>query len=324
MEGGLKVKRVFYLFLVIAVLVTAVATAEAGRCNKQKDRKAPEFGITPCQVFAPWPYKCKKCGDLDNDGIDDCIDKCPGTPALATIDEKGCPSDSDGDGVYDGIDKCPDTPKGATVDATGCPMDSDGDGVYDGIDKCPDTPKGATVDATGCPMDSDGDGVYDGIDKCPDTPKELAVDEFGCPIKVSETETKFLDTGVISTTAINFKFNKAEVTTESYPALDEIGEILVKWPELKVEIGGHTDSKGSESYNMKLSGERADAVKAYLVKKFPSLNTGNLTTKGYGEGSPVATNDTEEGRASNRRVEFKALNPEELKRETETQHYKKR
>jgi OOP family OmpA-OmpF porin len=173
-------------------------------------------------------------------------------------------------------------------------------------------------------MDSDGDGVYDGIDKCPDTPKELAVDEFGCPIKVSETETKFLDTGVISTTAINFKFNKAEVTTESYPALDEIGEILVKWPELKVEIGGHTDSKGSESYNMKLSGERADAVKAYLVKKFPSLNTGNLTTKGYGEGSPVATNDTEEGRASNRRVEFKALNPEELKRETETQHYKKR
>jgi len=294
MEGGLKVKRVFFLFLVIAVLVTAVATAEADRCAKQKDRKAPEFGITPCQVFAPWPYKCKKCGDLDNDGIDDCIDKCAGTPAMATVDEKGCPSDSDGDGVYDGIDKCPDTPKGATVDATGCPMDSD------------------------------GDGVYDGIDKCPDTPKELAVDEFGCPIKVSETETKFLDTGLISTSAINFKFNKAEVTPESYPVLDEIGEILVKWPELKVEIGGHTDSKGSESYNMKLSGERADAVKAYLVKKFPSLNTGNLTTKGYGEGSPIASNDTEEGRAKNRRVEFKVLNPEELKRETETQHYKKR
>ncbi len=324
MEGGLKVKRIFYLFLVIAVLVSVVGIAEAGRCDKQKNRKAPEFGISACRVFAPWPYKCKKCGDMDRDGVDDCIDKCLSTPENATVDETGCPSDADGDGVFDGIDKCPDTPKGATVDEFGCPSDSDGDGVFDGIDKCPGTPKGVTVDINGCPVDSDADGVYDGPDKCPDTPRDLAVDEAGCPIKISETETQFLDTGMISTSNINFKFGKAEILPESYPVIDEIGEILVKWPELKIEIGGHCDSKGSESYNMKLSGQRADAVKTYLVNKFPALNTENLTVKGYGEASPIASNDTEEGRAKNRRVEFKVLNKDALKHETENQGYKKR
>lgn len=121
--------------------------------------------------------------DGDGDGVFDGLDACPDTPAGATVDSSGCPIDSDGDGVYDGLDACPDTPAGATVDDKGCPIDSDGDGVYDGLDKCPDTPSGVTVvDADGCPVDSDRDGVYDGLDKCPGTPQGVVVDEEGCPI----------------------------------------------------------------------------------------------------------------------------------------------
>jgi outer membrane protein OmpA-like peptidoglycan-associated protein len=118
--------------------------------------------------------------DSDRDGVPDGLDACPNTVEHAEVDARGCPKDSDGDGVYDGIDKCPGTPTGARVDAQGCPIDSDGDGVPDGIDQCPNTPKGATVDATGCPIDSDHDGVPDGLDKCPNTPAGVEVDSSGC------------------------------------------------------------------------------------------------------------------------------------------------
>jgi outer membrane protein OmpA-like peptidoglycan-associated protein len=122
--------------------------------------------------------------DSDGDGVPDGIDQCPNTPLGAKVDAKGCPIDSDGDGVPDGIDQCPDTPKGAVVDAKGCPIDSDGDGVPDGIDQCPNTPKGAVVDAKGCPIDSDGDGVPDGIDQCPNTAPGTKVDAVGCPLPI--------------------------------------------------------------------------------------------------------------------------------------------
>jgi outer membrane protein OmpA-like peptidoglycan-associated protein len=120
--------------------------------------------------------------DADLDGVPDEKDACPGTPAGAVVDARGCPKDSDGDKVYDGLDACPNTPLGAEVDARGCPKDSDGDGVYDGLDKCPGTPAGAHVDAQGCPTDADGDGVPDGVDKCPNTPAGATVDSTGCPI----------------------------------------------------------------------------------------------------------------------------------------------
>ena len=118
----------------------------------------------------------------DGDGVPDRRDACPNTPAGATVDARGCPSDSDGDGVLDGLDRCANTPRGAHVDASGCPLDSDHDGVVDGIDQCPDTPAGATVDARGCPSDADGDGVFDGIDQCPNTPAGAMVDKAGCPL----------------------------------------------------------------------------------------------------------------------------------------------
>src|SRR5213083_1923523 len=120
--------------------------------------------------------------DADLDGVADGKDACPGTPAGAVVDARGCPSDSDHDKVYNGLDACPNTVEGAEVDARGCPKDSDADGVNDGIDKCPNTPTGARVDAKGCPTDSDNDGVPDGIDQCPNTPAGATVDHSGCPV----------------------------------------------------------------------------------------------------------------------------------------------
>jgi outer membrane protein OmpA-like peptidoglycan-associated protein len=109
-------------------------------------------------------------------------DTCPGTPAGAVVDERGCPADGDGDAVFDGLDTCPGTAEGAEVDAVGCAIDSDGDSVANGRDICPNTPAGAAVDVNGCPVDGDEDGVFDGIDACPDTPAGAMVDVQGCPL----------------------------------------------------------------------------------------------------------------------------------------------
>src|SRR5438105_2012434 len=117
--------------------------------------------------------------DSDGDGVPDSKDACPGTPAGAVVDQRGCPLDADQDGVPDGLDKCPGTPAGAHVDATGCPTDADADGVPDGLDQCPNTLAGLKVDAQGCPLDSDADGVPDGIDQCPATRARVAVDPKG-------------------------------------------------------------------------------------------------------------------------------------------------
>ena len=255
--------------------------------------------------------------DTDGDGVVDKKDKCPATPAGAKVDVNGCPLDSDGDGVFDGLDQCPDTPKGATVDANGCPTDSDGDGVFDGLDQCPSTPKGATVDANGCPKDSDSDGVPDGIDQCPNTAAGLKVDANGCPIEVTEKETELLDTGMIRLQNVNFETGKAELLEDSYAPLDEVGSILVKWPQLKIEIGGHTDARGTDAKNQVLSEARAESVKAYLTSRFSGIDASQLTTKGYGESKPLAKNTTALNMAKNRRVEFKVLNRDALKKEIE-------
>jgi len=255
--------------------------------------------------------------DTDGDGVYDGLDQCEGTPKGAKVDAKGCPSDADGDGVLDGIDQCPDTPKGATVDAKGCPSDSDGDGVLDGLDQCPGTPKGATVDDKGCPKDSDGDGVFDGLDECPDTPKGLKVDPKGCPIEVTERETELLDTGMIRLQNVNFETNKADILPDSYSTLDAVGMLLVKWPQLKLEIGGHTDARGSAIRNQKLSESRADSVRSYLVHRFDKLDPGQFTVKGYGKSKPIVPNTNALNWAKNRRVEFVVTNKDVLKKEIE-------
>ncbi len=255
--------------------------------------------------------------DSDGDGVYDGLDQCENTPKGAKVDAKGCPSDADGDGVLDGIDTCPDTPKGATVDAKGCPSDSDGDGVLDGIDQCPATPKGALIDSLGCPKDGDGDGVFDGLDQCPDTPKGLKVDAHGCPIEVTERETELLDTGMIRLQNVNFETNKSDILPESYPTLDVVGMLLGKWPQLKLEIGGHTDARGSAAKNQKLSEARAASVKAYMLAKFNQLTDAQFTVKGYGKTKPIVPNTNELNWAKNRRVEFVVTNKDVLKKEIE-------
>ena len=255
--------------------------------------------------------------DSDGDAVWDGLDQCEGTPRGCTVDKHGCPGDGDGDGVCDGLDTCADTPKGATVDATGCPRDSDGDGVWDGIDQCAETPKGATVDPQGCPQDRDGDGVLDGLDQCPDTPAGLRVDGAGCPIELIERETQLLDTGMIRLQDVNFETGKAALLAESHGTLDVVGEVLKKWPELKIEIGGHTDARGSDAHNLTLSQARAESVRGYLTTQYPELKPEQFTARGYGEKKPLVPNTSELNMAKNRRVEFTVQNKDVLKREIE-------
>jgi outer membrane protein OmpA-like peptidoglycan-associated protein len=259
--------------------------------------------------------------DSDGDKVFDGLDKCDGTPAGCTVDKDGCPADADGDGVCDGVDQCADTPKGAKVDARGCPTDTDGDGVFDGIDRCEGSPAGCQVDTTGCPVDTDADGACDGLDQCPNTPAGLKVDAAGCPIEVSEKETELLDTGMIRLQNIQFDTGKASLKPESFPVLDEVGGILQQYPALQIEIGGHTDNRGSQALNDRLSQARADTVLAYIRDHFPLISVSQFSAKGYGFSAPAAPNTTELGRARNRRVEFKVLNTEALKIEREKRRF---
>jgi OOP family OmpA-OmpF porin len=234
--------------------------------------------------------------DTDGDGVNDDADQCPGTPAGTAVDANGCPlpQDDDHDGVNNDVDKCPNTPAGAKVDATGCELDADGDGVVDRLDQCPNTPAGAKVDDKGCELDSDADGVVDSQDKCPDTPKGDRVDASGCSFK---NEIKL--PGVV------FETNSADLKPESIPVLEGAVSTLKRYPDLKIEVAGHTDSRGSDAFNLDLSSRRAQSVLDYL-KDGGVTNT--LTSRGYGERQPVASNNTDDGRQQNRRVVLRVLN----------------
>jgi OOP family OmpA-OmpF porin len=234
--------------------------------------------------------------DSDGDGVKDDTDQCPGTPAGTPVDANGCPlpQDDDGDGVTNDIDKCPGTPAGAKVDATGCELDSDGDGVVDGRDQCPNTPAGAKVNEQGCELDSDGDGVPDSQDKCPDTPKGDRVDAVGCSFK---DEIKL--PGVV------FETNKAELLPESIPVLEGAIATLKRYPELDIEVAGHTDSRGSDAYNLDLSARRAATVLKFLQDGGVA---NKLASRGYGERQPIGSNTTDDGRQQNRRVVLRVLN----------------
>jgi len=236
--------------------------------------------------------------DDDGDGVPNHLDKCPGTPSGIKVDADGCCLDSDGDGVKDHMDKCPGTPAGARVDANGCCLDSDGDGVKDYMDKCPGTPAGARVDANGCCLDSDGDGVKDYMDKCPGTPAGAPVDADGCTM---EGITVIGDSWSVQGKVL-FDLNKSTLKPEAIEVLNKIASYLVKHPEMVVEVRGYTDSTGPMAWNMKLSGKRAMAVRNHLLSE--GVDAAKLSTHGYGPENPIASNDTKDGRALNRRVDF--------------------
>jgi len=236
----------------------------------------------------------RKPVDSDGDGVTDDLDRCPGTPAGTAVDSNGCPLDDDGDGVVNDTDKCPGTPAGAKVDAVGCELDSDGDGVGDSRDQCPNTPAGTPVDEKGCPRDGDGDGIVDGVDQCPNTPKGERVDGTGCPFKQE-----------ILLQGVKFATGSAELLPESVPVLDRAVATLKRYPEVNIEVAGHTDDRGADAFNQQLSARRADTVLKYLQANGV---TNTLTSRGYGESQPLASNTTAEGRAQNRRVVLRALN----------------
>ncbi|RYZ05732.1 MAG: OmpA family protein [Myxococcales bacterium] len=236
--------------------------------------------------------------DEDEDGVADDADRCKGSKGAAP---SGCP-DTDGDGKLDQEDECP---RKAANTADGCPLvdcpikDRDGDGRTDATDKCPDEP---APTADGCiDRDPDRDGILEGVDKCPDKAETANgfQDQDGCPDEVPAAIKKF--SGVIR--GINFARDKAEIFPGSKPLLDEAAKVMKEFPELKLEISGHTDTQGAREHNLDLSKRRADSVKAYLVSQ--GVDETRLFTRGAGPDEPIADNKIEAGRAQNRRIEFK-------------------
>ncbi|HEU5165523.1 MAG TPA: OmpA family protein [Chitinophagaceae bacterium] len=229
--------------------------------------------------------------DTDGDGIFDSRDKCPIVSGVPKYE--GCPvPDTDKDGILDDKDKCPDMPGYPELD--GCPYpDRDKDGVTDNKDRCPDEPGSTKND--GCPIiDRDGDGVPDATDRCPDTPGPAS--NYGCPEEV-KTKLTYIAKNLY------FHTDKATLQEISYDPLNQLADILTRYPNAKLTIEGHTDSTGSNAHNMKLSTDRAKSVVDYLVSK--GIDANRLTAVGFGEEKPVTTNKTAEGRTLNRRVELK-------------------
>lgn len=250
--------------------------------------------------------------DGDGDGVFDGLDQQPATPKGAVVDAQGVSVDADKDGVPDGIDQCAETVAGVVVDATGCGVDTDGDKIFDGLDKCANTPAGAVVDAGGCPVDDDGDGIPDGIDICPNTKLGVAVNAGGCPLELTALERTFLEDWLIRFTAFPFAPDSATFSAEGAARLDTVGEMLVQWPTLKVEIGVHCDDVPEPGFRVPLTSLRARAVLRYLLAKFPKLTQKNIWITGYGASDPIAPNTSTAGRLLNNRVEIKLLNMSEL------------
>jgi outer membrane protein OmpA-like peptidoglycan-associated protein/opacity protein-like surface antigen len=247
--------------------------------------------------------------DKDGDGFENKHDRCPeeAEDFDGYMDEDGCPDpDNDGDGILDVEDNCPDDAEDfdGYQDEDGCPdPDNDGDGVIDADDQCPDEAEDIDgfEDEDGCPdPDNDGDGVLDAQDKCPDTPTDVEVDEHGCPI-VAELKADVILKGVA------FSTGKSELTADSAAVLDEVAVSLHAWPEVTIEIQGHTDSSGSADLNKALSLMRAEAVREYLIVH--GIDPSRMTSVGYGEDRPIAENSSAEGRRTNRRVELVRTDP---------------
>jgi OOP family OmpA-OmpF porin len=186
------------------------------------------------------------------------------------------------------------TPKAPPAPVVAKPKDSDGDGVIDMNDQCKTTAPNTPVDSKGCELDSDNDGVVDSIDKCPTTPAGAKVDAAGCRIILTE------DVSI----KLNVQFaNNSNAITESYrQEIEKVANFMQQYPDTTVVIEGHTDDRGAASYNQQLSQKRAAAVMQYLVDTF-SVESSRLSAVGKGESTPIADNNTAEGRSTNRRVQ---------------------
>ena len=252
--------------------------------------------------------------DTDKDGIVDALDQCirEAEDIDNFQDEDGCPEkDNDADGLLDRQDRCPLEPEDEDgyQDSDGCPdPDNDKDGILDVSDRCPNEAETSNgyQDEDGCPdsepvLDTDGDGYNDDVDRCPYDAEDFdgEEDEDGCPDRRVVIEKNFIKIKE----KIYFEFGKSAIQERSFSLIDEIAETIAANPQLKkIRVEGHTDSKGSEMANLKLSQARADSVMKAIASR--GVEKDRLEAAGFGEMRPIDTNDTDEGRASNRRVEF--------------------
>lgn len=205
--------------------------------------------------------------------------------------------DDDKDGVPNAIDSEPNTPVGSFVDSKGVSVrDKDGDGVADPYDFCPEI--AGVYSANGCP-DTDKDGVADKDDDCPQT-AGLASNK-GCPVVAKEVQ----DVMTKALKGVQFEYSKSTLLNSSLPVLDEVVRVMNQNPNYRLAISGHTDNVGDENQNLVLSQERAQVVANYLISK--GVQAERITAKGFGETQPKTTNETQEGQAINRRVEFNVL-----------------
>ena len=248
--------------------------------------------------------------DSDHDGVADYLDECTNTPRNIQVDKKGCPLDSDGDGIPDYTDICPGTPKGVEVDDLGCPYDLDADGVPDYLDKCLNTPFDVDVDKNGCPIDSDNDGVPDYLDQCPGTLPGIQVDEKGCGMTSNQLKEDFIEPKpndqIILSSENYFALNKANLKSNSFPKLDDILGVMKKYPLSRWRIECYTDSSGTKESSLKLSKSRAVSIANYFITRgVPKIR---ITAEGFGIQSPLANNNTQEGRAKNNRIVIIRLN----------------
>ena len=293
-------------------LVIAAPNAHAAQTLSPPERcldpDAPPPPPEPEEAPPPQP------GDRDGDGNPDDTDECPDDPEDidAYEDTDGCPEDEDidGDGVRASADLCPTEAEDADGrgDADGCPdPDDDFDGVPDIRDRCVIEPedRDGFQDDDGCPdPDNDGDSILDPQDTCPDRPGPAA--EGGCPRVYENVEVT--ETAIRITQKVHFATDRAEILPDSYALLNTVAQVLEDYPQITVEVQGHTDSRGSDRHNLRLSDARANAVRAYLLAR--GIDAGRLSANGYGESRPIESNGTSAGRAANRRVEFVRTDPE--------------
>src|SRR5690606_23034728 len=222
-------------------------------------------------------------------------------------------SDLDNDTVPDHQDLCPNEPEtiNGYLDEDGCPeIDSDGDGIWDQQDLCPNEAEtfNGYLDEDGCPeTDRDGDGIWDEQDACPDQPETFNgfQDQDGCPDEVPAAVTEF--TGTIRD--ITFETNSDALRPTSIPTLERAVGVLEAYPDIRMEITGHTDDRGDRDHTLGLSRRRAEAVRTYRVEH--GIDESRITTVGLGPDQPIDTNNTRTGRANNRRIEFKVIQPGE-------------
>ncbi len=259
--------------------------------------------------------------DSDADGLFDHEDKCPFEPEDKDgfEDADGCPElDNDKDGIVDPDDKCPLVPedRDGFEDDDGCPEDdNDKDGILDRVDACPlvAEDKDGFEDQDGCPeLDNDKDGLLDAVDKCPNEPEVVngVDDEDGCPDKGRSFVVLAAEQINISE-KVHFQTNKSVILKKSFNLLEQVANLIKNHAEIKlVRVEGHTDERSTEAYNQKLSEQRAESVRKFLIKE--GVAEARLTAVGYGESKPVSSNKTKRGREANRRVAFVILERDEV------------